>query len=111
MASSPSLTLPQQFGRFLLVGALVFTFTFWILSSATMGPDDIRRDKIALRIIIKSFSFQTTDHWLQDLQTGYLPFFLQQRPLVLSYAAALQIAWFVAFLFDTKILRKEKTIL
>ncbi len=111
MASSPALGLPQQFGRFLLVGALVFFLTFSILSSTFVSSQDIRRDKLALRFITKTFTFNNTDPWIEDLKTGYLPFFLQQRSLVVSYAAAVQLAWFVAFLFDTKILRKEKTIL
>jgi hypothetical protein len=111
MSASPALTLPQQFARFLFVGCAVFVLAFWLLTSILMPVDEIRRDQLSVHLIIKTFPHQSTEAWFRDLQTGYLPFFLSQRSLVVAYSVAVQLAWFVAFLFDTKILRREKTIL
>ena len=42
------LNLPQQFGRFLLTGAFVFTVFFWGLSSILLSSQDIHRDILAV---------------------------------------------------------------
>src|SRR5882672_437553 len=100
---TPQLTLPQQFGRFLLAGALVFSISFWLTTSLLLTTADTHHDFLALRLILKGVTTQPFARWLQDLHTAYLPFFLTQRTLVESYLISAPLGWLSAFLYDTKI--------
>jgi len=104
------LALPQQFGRFLLTGALVFVVVFWGLSQVLISSHDAHLDFAAVRLILKACVHQPFPQWLQDLQTAYLPFFLHQRQLIACYLSSFSLAWLAAFLFDIKILRKENIL-
>ena len=106
----PQLALPQQFGRFLLTGALVFTVLFWGTSSFLMSTQEIHRDLFAVRAILKGCFLQSFANWLRDLETGFVPFFVRQRPLLACYLIAAPLAWLAAFIYDRKILRKENTL-
>ncbi|SRR6266567_294161 len=110
MPAQPQHTLGQQFGRFLVCGALVFTLVFWFTSSIFVPTTDAHKDNQVLRWIIKGLTTKTFGDWLADLHHAYLPFFLGQRPLVGSYLIAVPLAWGAAFLYDIKILRKENVI-
>jgi hypothetical protein len=110
MPSTPQHGLPQQFGRFLLAGALTFTLVFWFTSSLFMTTPDAHKDSQVLRWIIKGLTTKAFADWLADLHYAYLPFFLGQRPLVASYLIAVPLAWVAAFLYDIKILRKENIV-
>ncbi|HET6844854.1 MAG TPA: hypothetical protein VFK06_24705 [Candidatus Angelobacter sp.] len=110
MPSPPQHTLGQQFGRFLVSGALVFTLVFWFTSSILVSAVDVHRDSQALRWLIKGLTTRSFADWLADLHHAYLPFFLGQRPLVGCYLIAVPLAWGAAFLYDTKIQRKENKI-
>ena len=103
--------VPQQYARFVVAGTLMFSLIFYLAAALLMPHADARRDLEALKLLgtalvhVHSFSL-----WLRDIETGYLPFFLRQRPLVESYALATACAWWGAYIFDTKIYRKEKTL-
>jgi hypothetical protein len=106
----PQLSLPQQFGRFLVTGALVFTLTFLGLSQILVSAHDAHLDFAAARLILKSVVHQPFPVWFRDFQSAYLPFFLHQRPLVASYMISAAFAWLAGFFHDTKVLRKENTL-
>jgi len=106
----PQLTLPQQYGRFLVAGALVFLLSFWGLSQVLISSHDAHLDSAAVRLTVKAVFHQPFSLWLQNLETAYLPFFLRQRPLLGCYMIASALAWLAAFLHDTKILRKENIL-
>lgn len=104
------LTLPQQYGRFLVTGVLVFLVLFWGLSQILISSHDAHLNFAALRLTLKACKDQPFPVWLQNFQTAYLPFFLRQRPLLACYIISSTFAWLAAFLHDTKILRKENTL-
>jgi hypothetical protein len=104
------LTLPQQYGRYLVTGAFVFTLAFWGLSQFLIPSQDAHTDFLAIRLMATACIHQPFPLWLQNLQTAYLSFFLQQRPLLACYLIASTLAWLAGFLHDTKVLRKENTL-
>jgi uncharacterized protein involved in cysteine biosynthesis len=106
----PQLTLPQQYGRYLVTGALVFILVFWGLSQFLISTQDVHLNFAAVRLIAQSSIHQPFPEWLQNLETAYLPFFLRQRPLLASYMIASVFGWLAGFFHDTKILRKENTL-
>ena len=106
----PQLTLPQQYGRFLVTGAFVFVLVFWGLSQFLISSHDAHLDFAAVRLILKACFHRPFAVWFRDIQTAYLPFFLRQRPLLGCYMMASTFAWLAGFLHDTKILRKENTL-
>jgi hypothetical protein len=106
----PQLTLPQQYGRFWVTGALVFILLFWGLSALLISSQDAHIDFLALRLIFKALFHQPFSLWLRKVEIDYLAFFLRQRPLVGCYMTASGFAWLAAFLHDTKILRKENML-
>src|ERR1700686_3513085 len=107
---NPQLALPQQFGRFLLNGALVFTLLFWGMSSILISTHDVHRDLFSIRAILKGCTLQSFAAWLRDLEAAFVPFFFRQRPLLACYLIAAPLAWLAAFLYDKKILRKENIL-
>jgi|SRR5205809_5826747 len=107
---TPQLNLPQQFGRFLLTGALVFILLSWGLSSLLISSGDVHRDFLALRMLLRACAVQPFPTWLRDFQSAYVPFFLHQQRLLACYLIAVPLAWLAAFLCDTKILRKENML-
>ena len=107
---NPHLTLPQQYGRFLVSGVLVFILLFWGLSQVLISSHDAHLDFLAVRLIFKAIFHQPFALWLEEVEVSYLSFFLRQRPLLACYLIASSLAWLVAFLHDTKILRKENTL-
>src|SRR5258708_6854969 len=107
---APQLALPQQFGRFLLIGALVFALLFWALSTVLMSNQDVHRDIAALVALSKSLIHQPFANWIQDVETAYIPFFLRQHLLLACYSISFALAWLAAFLYDIKILRKENIL-
>jgi hypothetical protein len=108
--ANTQLNLFQQFGRFLLTGALVFTATFWGASMILISTVDAHHYMAVVRLILKSGLHQPSTAWLRDLEAGYIPFFLRQRSLLACYMIASSLAWFTAFAFDGRILRKEHTL-
>lgn len=110
MPATPQHTLGQQFGRFLVCGALVFTVTFWLTSSIFLTAVDAKRDIHALVLLMKALTAIPFADWLAELHHAYLPFFLGQRPLVGCYLIAVPLAWGAAFLYDIKIQRKENFV-
>jgi hypothetical protein len=106
----PQLTLPQQYGRFLVTGALVFILVFWGLSQVLIASPDARLDFLAVRFILKALFNQPFSLWLEKVEADYLSFFLRQRLLLGCYIVASGFAWLAGFLHDTKILRKENTL-
>jgi hypothetical protein len=108
--ATTDVTVPQQFVRFLTLGAFVFAVAFWFLSSILMSQHDADMNRLALKMILKSFTATPFGLWVRDIETGYIPFFLAQQALVASYALAAPVSWITAFLFDTKIQRKEKRL-
>src|ERR1041385_7566148 len=106
----PELSLPQQFGRFLVTGALVFLGIFWALSQLLLSSHDAHLNLTAVRLILKASIHKSFPAWFQDFQTVYLPFFIRQRALLASYMVASSCAWLTAFFHDTKVLRKENTV-
>jgi hypothetical protein len=106
----PQLSLPQQFGRFLVTGALVFTLAFWGLSQILISSHDAHLNFSAVRLIVKGSIREPFAVWLKDFETAYLPFFLRQPQLVACYMISAAFAWLAAFLHDTKVLRKENTL-
>ena len=107
---TPQLALPQQFGRFLLTGALVFIVLFWGLSQVLIPAQDVHRDMAAVRIMLTALFHQPFAAWFRDIETAYVPFFLRQHSLLGSYSLSLVLAWLSAFLYDVKILRKENLV-
>lgn len=110
MPNPQPLTLPQQYGRFLVIGVLVFTLSFWGLFQLLVSSHDAHLSSIAVRLIAKASIHQPFALWLQKLETEYLPFFFRQRLLLTTYLIASALAWLAAFLHDTKILRKENML-
>jgi hypothetical protein len=106
----PELSLPQQYGRFLVTGALVFIVVFWGQSQVLISRPDARLDSLAVRFIFKALFHQTFSQWLEKVEVDYLSFFLRQRPLLGCYIVASSFAWLAGFLHDTKILRKENML-
>jgi hypothetical protein len=104
------LSLPQQFGRFLVTGAMVFVLVFWGLSQILVSSHDAHLDFLAVRMILKAGIHQSFPIWLQNVEASYLPFFFAQRPLLGCYILASTCAWLAAFLHDTKVLLKENTL-
>jgi hypothetical protein len=104
------LTLPQQYGRFLVSGALVFGLAFWGLSQFLISSHDAHLNFLAIRLILRAVIHQRFPIWLQNLEATYLPFFFTQRPLLGCYMISSALAWLLAFLHDTKILRKENML-
>ena len=107
---TPQLALPQQFGRFLLAGASVFVLIFWISSWFLVSTRQAHTDLTVLRILLSTFIRHPSAVWFQYLQKGYIPYFLRQSPLLACYSIATPSAWLAAFLYDSKILRKENTL-
>ena len=105
-----ALTLPRQYGRFLVSGALVFGLAFWGVSPILVSSHDAHLDFLAVRLILKASVQQPFPVWLQNVEANYLPFFFGQRPLLGCYMIASALAWLGAFLHDTKILRKENML-
>jgi hypothetical protein len=106
----PQLSLPQQFGRFLVTGGLVFTLGFWGLSQILVSSHDAHLNLSAVRLIVKAGIHEPFAVWFKDFETAYLPFLLRQPPLVACYMISAAFAWLAAFLHDTKVLRKENTL-
>ena len=104
------LTLPQQFGRFLVSGALIFGLAFWSLSQILISSHDTHIDFEAVRLILKAAIHQPFSNWRQNVEAYYLPFFLGQRPLLACYIVASTCGWLAAFFHDTKVLRKENAL-
>ncbi len=107
---APQLALPQQFGRFLLAGAVVFALVFWISSWFLMSSHDVHDYIAVVQLLLKGLIHQPPAVWFRDMQTGYVPYFLRQPPLLACYAISAPLAWLAAFLYDSKILRKENTL-
>jgi hypothetical protein len=106
----PQLTLPQQYGRFLVTGAFVFVLVFWGLSQFLISRHDAHLNFAAVRLTTKAAVHQPFPVWLHDFEKAYLPFFLGQRSLLGCYMIASACAWLTGFFHDTKILRKENTL-
>jgi hypothetical protein len=104
------LNLPQQFGRFILTGASVFTVFFWGLSSILLSDQDLHRDFSVLRVIFKACAHESFTTWISGLESAYIPFFLAQKPLMVCYLLSTPLAWLAAFVFDGRILRQENTL-
>ena len=104
------LTLPQQYGRFWVSGALLFGLVFWGMSQLLISSHDAHLDFLAIRLILKAGIHQPFPIWVQNVEATYLPFFFRQRSLLGSYMIASAFAWLGAFLHDTKILRKENML-
>jgi uncharacterized protein involved in cysteine biosynthesis len=110
MVANTQLNLLQKFGRFVLIGLLVFILLFWGASSILISAGDAHRDFAVGRILIKSCIHQPFTTWLSNLEAVYIPFFLRQRPFLDCYLLAATLAWLVAFFYDGRILRKENTL-
>ena len=108
--ANTELNLLQKFGRFLMTGALVFTLLFWGTSMVLMSAIDAHHDFSALRMMLKICTQLPFAVSIHDFETAYIPFFLQQRPLLACYLISASLAWTTAFLFDRRILRKENTL-
>jgi len=106
----PQLSLPQQYGRFLMTGALVFIVVFSGLSQVLISSPDARLDSLAVRFIFKGLFHQRFSPWLEKVEVDYLSFFLRQRPLLACYLIASSFGWLAGFLHDTKILRRENRL-
>lgn len=104
------LNLLQQFGRFLVIGALVFALTFWGASVTLISAADAHHNFAAVQTILKSCTLQSFAIWLRNLEVAYIPFFLRQRSLLTCYFIAATLAWLAAFAFDGRILRQENTL-
>jgi len=104
------LSLPQQYGRFLVTGALVFIPVFWGVSQVLISSHDAHLDFLAVRLVLNALVHQRFPLWLKEVEVGYLSFFLRQRPLLACYMIASSFAWLAAFLHDIRILRKENTL-
>ena len=110
MPNPQQLSLPQQYGRFLVSGALVFILLFWGLSAVLISSHDAHLDFLAIKFIVKAIFHQPFSLWLEKVEVAYVSFFLRQRPLLGCYMIASSFAWLAAFLHDTKILRKENML-
>ena len=110
MPTPQQLSLPQQYGRFLVSGVLVFILLFWGLSQVLISGHDAHLDSLAVRLTFKAIFHQPFALWLAKVEGVYMSFFLSQRPLLGCYMIASSLAWFAAFLHDTKILRKENLL-
>jgi uncharacterized membrane-anchored protein len=110
MPTPPQHTLGQQFGRFLVSGALVFTLVIWFTTSMLISTAEAHKNIQVLHWLTKGLVTKTFGDWLGDLHHAYLPFFLAQRALVGGYLLAVPLAWGTAFLYDIKILRKENIV-
>jgi len=104
------LTLSQQYGRFLVSGALVFGLVFWGLSQILVSSHEAHIDFVTLRLILKAGIHQPFPNWLQSVEAIDLPFFFGQRPILGCYMIASACGWLAAFFHDTKVLRKENTL-
>jgi hypothetical protein len=104
------LTLPQQYGRFLVTVALIFILVFWGLSQVLISSHDTHLNSLAVRFILKALFHQPLSLWFEKVEGDYLSFFLRQRPLLGCYIIASSFAWLAGFLHDTKILRKENML-
>jgi hypothetical protein len=104
------LNLLQKFGRFILVGAVIFALAFWGASMFLVSGHDVHHNFAVVRVILKSSVHKPFTMWLQDLETVYLPFFLRQPPLMGCYLIAASLAWLAAFVFDGRVLRKENVL-
>jgi hypothetical protein len=104
------LNLLQKFGRFLLVGAVIFALAFWGASMFLVSGHDAHHNFAVVRVILKSSVHKPFTMWLQDLETLYIPFFLRQPPLMGCYLIAASLAWLAAFVFDGRVLRKENVL-
>jgi len=104
------LNLLQQFGRFLVIGALAFTLAFWGASMVLISAADAHRNFAAVRIILKSCTLRSFAIWFGNLEVAYIPFFLRQRSLLACYFIATTLAWLAAFAYDGRILRQENTL-
>jgi len=110
MTATPQHTLLQQFGRFLVAGALAFTLVFWLTTSILVTPIESQRNAQALRWLLHGLTTKPFATWLNDFHHGYLPFFLAQRALVSCYLLSVPFAWVGAFLYDIKISRRENIV-
>jgi hypothetical protein len=110
MANTQQLNLIQKFGRFLFIGASVFSLAFWGMSSVLISPEDGHRNLTALRLILKNSIHQPFPAWLHNLESLYVPFFLGQQSFMTCYLVAASLAWMAAFFYDGRILRKENAL-
>ena len=83
---------------------------FWALSQVLISAQDAHRDMGAVRLMLTALFHQPFAAWFRDIETAYVPFFLRQHSLLACYAVSLVLAWLAAFLYDTKILRKENLL-
>ena len=104
------LNLLQKFGRFILVGAMMFALGFWGASMFLVSSQDVHHNFAVVRVILKSAVHKPFRTWLQDLEAIYIPFFLRQPPLMACYLIAASLAWLAAFVFDGRVLRKENAL-
>ena len=104
------LNLLQKFGRFILVGLVIFALAFWGASMFLVSGPDVHHNLAVVRMILKSSVHKPFAMWLQDLEIVYIPFFLRQAPLMACYLIAASIAWLAAFVFDGRVLRKENVL-
>jgi hypothetical protein len=104
------LNLLQKFGRFILVGIVIFALAFWGASMFLASSPNVHHNSAVLRVILKSSVHKPFTTWLQDLEIVYVPFFLRQPPLMACYLIAASVAWLAAFVFDGRVLRKENVL-
>jgi hypothetical protein len=104
------LNLLQKFGRFILVGVVIFALAFWGASMFLVSGSDVHHNSAVIRLILKNSVHKPFTMWLQDLETVYIPFFLRQPPLMACYLIAASVAWLAAFVFDGRVLRKENVL-
>jgi hypothetical protein len=104
------LNLLQKFGRFILVGVVIFALAFWGASMFLASGPDVHHYFAVVRLILKSSVHKPFTTWLQDVETVYIPFFLRQPPLMACYLIASSLAWLAAFVFDGRVLRKENVL-
>lgn len=104
------LALPQQCGRFILMGALTFFLCFWALAQMFISGQDAHLVWAAVRLMCTALLHQPFAVWFSDFETAYVPFFLRQHQLVACYLISFPLSWLAAFLFDIKILRKENLL-
>jgi hypothetical protein len=104
------LNLLQKFGRFILVGVVIFALAFWGASMFLASGPDVHHNFAVVRVILKSSVHKPFTMWLQDLEAVYIPYFLRQPPLMACYMIAASLAWLAAFVFDGRVLRKENVL-
>ena len=78
------LSLPQQFGRFLVTGALVFVLVFWGLSQILDFQPRAHLNFLALRLILKAVSINRFPSGFK-IRNRYLPFFFASARLLGCY--------------------------